>query len=154
MSGNAYTVHARLNEVEKITREALQLSKDAHTRIDRAACKGETGERGLRGEPGRDAISIPGKDGQPGRDAVGIQGPPGATGAAGRDGRDAPQRAEFDNLKFFVEKECRELRSAFEALSQDFDTLSRAFTSASQKTQEYLQWLQERADARRKAKQQ
>jgi hypothetical protein len=107
-----------------------------HGRDGRDAEPAPKGERGERGPAGKDAQ--PAKDG---RDGVGIVGPQGIPGSSGRDGRDAPQRVEFDNLL----RDFKALRAEFTALSQDFYTLSLAFTSASNKTSDYLAFLEKRA---------
>jgi hypothetical protein len=103
------------------------------------------GERGPVGPAGKDAP--PAKDG---RDAVGIQGPQGIPGSSGCNGKDAPQRVEFDNLL----RENKALHSEFASLRQDFNTLSLALTSQNQKTSDYLAFLRQRVAQRLKDKQQ
>ncbi len=154
MSTHPYQLHKKIDETTQTAQKALDLAKSAHDRLNTEQQRGEPGERGLKGDAGRDAVSIPGRDGKDAVGLTGATGAQGATGAAGKDGCDAPQRVEVDNLLAEYHRENKALRASFAALKQDFETLRLAFTSQDQKTHDYLAFLTARAEQRRKDKQQ
>src|ERR1039458_6852808 len=104
MSSSPYTLHKKIDATTQTAQKALELAKDAHARLDVAPKVGPAGERGLKGDAGRDAVSIPGKDG---KDGVGYPGSHGVNGQNGRDGAPgqdtaavlASARAEISDLK-------------------------------------------------------
>jgi hypothetical protein len=100
------------------------------------AVKGERGPVGI------------GRDGRDGKDAVGIAGKNGVNGRDGRDGCAGPDSAA---VLAEARAEISAMHSKFAALRADFDLLSHAFTSASEKTSDYLEFLKSRVAARRAA---
>jgi len=103
------------------------------------------GDKGDRGEPGK-ASTAPGPKGDKGDPGAAstVLGPKGDRGkdcvCEGRFAREAAARCE-SNLSA--------LAARFDSLSQDFETLSRAFTSSSKKSQDYLDFLRQRVAAKR-----
>jgi hypothetical protein len=138
-SRSVYTVHRRLDVLESNVNEALQSAKSAHARLDVAPKVGPAGERGLKGDAGRDAVSIPGKDG---KDGVGY---PGSHGVNGQNGRDGAPGQDTAAVLASARAEISDLKAKFAALSSDFNVLSLAFTSQSKKSSDYYQWLLARA---------
>ncbi len=61
---------------------ALTEAKRAYALAESKQQVGPAGERGLKGDAGRDAVSIPGRDG---KDGVGYSGAVGPQGRAGKD---------------------------------------------------------------------
>jgi len=141
---NKFLMHRRVADVEKLAANSDTAIRELTARFDRQPPKGDPGATGPKGDPGRDGVGMPGRNGTdavgtPG--ATGQQGPPGKNG---RDGKDSPQRTEFESLH----KEFKALKKDFAALTADFNVLSLAFTSESQRTQDYLAFLQARVAAR------
>src|ERR1019366_7451510 len=135
MSSSPYTLHKKIDATTQTAQKALELAKDAHARLDVAPKVGPAGERGLKGDAGRDAVSIPGRDG---KDAVGLSGaigPQGIPGAAGRNGKDSPRAAEYDSLLLEVRKLIKESRTAIAAQDQKIKLLTDVISGTNQKTQ-------------------
>jgi hypothetical protein len=155
MATTKHNMAGKVDEFIKVAEKALFEAKRAHDRLDKEPPRGEKGEygaRGITGENGKD-----GRDGVDGKQGLSITGPPGPAGTRGErgaDGKDSPQREEFTALLEEVRRELRLIRQEFEQLRADQDLLSRAFTSSSQKSSDYLKFLQSKVDAAIKAHQQ
>jgi hypothetical protein len=145
-SRSVYTVHRRLDVLESNVNEALQSAKSAHARLDVAPKVGPAGERGLKGDAGRDAVSIPGRNG---KDST-VPGPAGRDGAtivgpAGRDGRNAPS---IDELLATSRADMAALRAEY----AEIKLMLQGFCDINKKAGDYITWLKQRAEARWKAK--
>src|ERR1035437_1578960 len=124
-----YTLRAQVAELDKISRAALESAEDAHALLDVAPKVGPVGERGLKGDAGRDAVccckngadsTVPGP-----RGATGQQG---CAGTAGKDGHDAPQRQELDALLLEYHRDIKTLRAEIADLKANVDLTRKAFT--------------------------
>ncbi len=142
MSVTKYNMRSQVEEFIKVAEKSLFEAKRCHERLDKQPPKGEKGDSvlGPRGYSGKD-----GKDGRDGKDGVGRAGRDGMNGTNGRDGGPGPDTAV---VLAEARSEIAAMRTRFEALQQDFETLSLAFTTSSKKTAEYLQWLKSRVAAR------
>ena len=138
-----YGFNERLHAVEQVANAALETAKAAQ-RI--AESKQQTGAVGPMGPKGDSIVGPAGKDAAPanaGRDGIGINGCPGRDGKNGAPGPDtatvlAESRAEIAAM-----------RLKFDTLAADFELLSRAFTSSSQKCADYVAFLKSRAEKKR-----
>lgn len=142
MSVTKYNMHGKVEEFIKVAEKALFEAKRCHERLDKQPPKGEKGDSvlGPRGYPGKD-----GTNGRDGKDGIGCEGRHGINGRDGKDGSPGPDTAV---VLAEARSEIAAMCTRFEALQQDFETLSLAFTSSNKKTSEYLQWLKSRVAAR------
>ncbi len=141
-----YTIHGRMETVEKVAGAALQAAKEALRVAESKQTAGRDGAPGARGESIVGPQGIPGKAGKdstvPGPAGQSITGAPGKNG---RDGRDAPDVSEIlaeskrDMAK--VRQEYREIKLMLQGL---FDI--------NKKAGDYIEWLKQRNEARWSAK--
>jgi hypothetical protein len=83
MSSSPYTLHKKIDATTQTAQTALELAKSAHARLDVAPKVGPAGERGLKGDAGRDAVCCC----KNGKDST-VAGQRGERGGDGRPGKD------------------------------------------------------------------
>lgn len=139
---NKFSHMRRLEEVEVVAHGAASEAKRAHARLDAQPPRGETGATGPKGDagPAGGDSTVPGPQGVKGDSIVGPVGPVGPKGdtVVGPDSAAvlAETRAELATLRALVG-----------SMRAEFDLLSRAFTSSSQKSLDYLDFLRAKTEA-------
>ena len=103
---------------------------------------GATGQRGEKGEAGRDGKD--GKNGKDGRDAVGVNGHHGTNGRDGKDGAAGPDSAA---VLASTRAELANVLAKFE----DLKLVVNAIHGQNRQCDEYINFLRQKAAARRKS---
>lgn len=152
---NKFTHHKRLEECEVVAANALTAAKEALAQLKLQPPRGETGERGLMGLPGKDAVcccrngvdsTVPGPSGRDG-----LQGPRGADGS---DGHDSPQRVELDNFLIEAKRELKAIRAEWEEQKDLLEALKNWACNTPTHRSDFFAFCQKQAAARKAAKQQ
>jgi hypothetical protein len=145
----------RVAEVEVVAGNALTAAKEALAQLKLQPPRGETGNTGLMGPSGKDAVCRcrNGADstvqGPTGRD--GLQGPRGADGA---DGHDSPQRIELDNFLIEAKRELKAIRAEWEEQKDLIAALKNWACNTPTHRSEFFAFCQKQAAERKKAHQQ
>jgi hypothetical protein len=144
---NKYTHIKRLEECEVVAHSALAEVKRAHARLDHQPPQGAPG---ATGQAGLSIKGDAGRDGKDGKDGVGYAG---AVGPQGRAGKDCVcQTAVAEQHIVRLTQKLAESNDTLAAVRKEFADLKLVVTSIhdqNRQADEYMQWLKERAAARR-----